>query len=177
MELKGSKTEKNLREAFSGESEARNKYTYFASRAKKDGYEQIAAIFQETADNEKEHAKIWFKLLEGISTTEENLVAAAAGEHYEWTDMYNRFAAEAYEEGFDDIAKLFEGVAKIEKLHEERYKKLLENVRENKVFKKDEVVIFKCRNCGHEISSDTAPEVCPVCDHPMAYFQIEVQNY
>lgn len=177
MELKGSKTEKNLREAFSGESEARNKYTYFASKAKKDGYEQIAAIFQETADNEKEHAKIWFKLLDGISTTEDNLVAAAAGEHYEWTDMYNHFAKEAYEEGFGDIANLFEGVAKIEKLHEERYNKLLKNVRDDKVFQKDEVVVFKCRNCGYEVSSDKAPEVCPVCDHPMAHFQVEVQNY
>ena len=151
MELKGSKTEKNLMEAFAGESQARNKYTYFASKAKKEGYEQIAAIFQETADNEKEHAKLWFKLLNGgeIGTTEENLKAAAEGENYEWTDMYERMAKEAREEGFDHIAYLFDGVAKIEKEHEERYKKLLENVKDGKVFEAGEIKIWKCRNCGH----------------------------
>ncbi len=177
MNLKGTKTEKNLQEAFSGESQARNKYTYFASKAKKEGYEQIAAIFQETADNEKEHAKIWFKLLDGISTTEDNLVSAAAGENYEWTDMYNRFASEAREEGFNDIAILFEGVAAIEKQHEERYKTLLKNVKNNKVFEKNQEVTFKCRNCGHTLLSDKAPKICPVCNHPMAYFEIESKNY
>ena len=152
MELKGSKTEKNLMEAFAGESQARNKYTYFASKAKKEGYEQIAAIFQETADNEKEHAKLWFKLLNGgeIGTTEENLKAAAEGENYEWTDMYERMAKEAREEGFDHIAFLFDGVAKIEKEHEERYKKLLENVKDGKVFEAGEIKIWKCRNCGNK---------------------------
>ena len=174
MELKGSKTEKNLMEAFAGESQARNKYTYFASKAKKEGYEQIAAIFQETADNEKEHAKLWFKLLNGgeIATTEENLKAAAEGENYEWTDMYERMAKEAREEGFDHIAFLFDGVAKIEKEHEERYKKLLENVKDGKVFEAGEVKIWKCRNCGHIVVGTKAPEICPICAHPKAYFVI-----
>ena len=179
MELKGSKTEKNLMEAFAGESQARNKYTYFASKAKKEGYEQIAAIFQETADNEKEHAKLWFKLLNGgeIATTEENLKAAAEGENYEWTDMYERMAKEAREEGFDHIAFLFDGVAKIEKEHEERYKKLLENVKDGKVFEAGEVKIWKCRNCGHIVVGTKAPEVCPICAHPKAYFEIKAENY
>ena len=178
-ELKGTKTEKNLMEAFAGESQARNKYTYFASKAKKEGYEQIAALFQETADNEKEHAKIWFKLLNGgeIGTTEENLKAAADGENYEWTDMYAEFAKTAKEEGFDHIAYLFEEVAKIEKEHEERYLKLLENVKEGKVFEAGEVKIWKCRNCGHIVVGTKAPEVCPVCSHPKAYFEIKAENY
>ncbi|OKZ77697.1 MAG: rubrerythrin family protein [Clostridium sp. 27_14] len=179
MELKGSKTEKNLMEAFAGESQARNKYTYFASKAKKEGYEQIAAIFQETADNEKEHAKLWFKLLNGgeIGTTEENLKAAAEGENYEWTDMYERMAKEAREEGFDHIAYLFDGVAKIEKEHEERYKKLLENVKDGKVFEAGEIKIWKCRNCGHIVVGTKAPEICPICAHPKAYFEIKAENY
>ena len=179
MELKGSKTEKNLMEAFAGESQARNKYTYFASKAKKEGYEQIAAIFQETADNEKEHAKLWFKLLNGgeIGTTEENLKAAAEGENYEWTDMYERMAKEAREEGFDHIAYLFDGVAKIEKEHEERYKKLLENVKDGKVFEAGEIKIWKCRNCGHIVVGTKAPEICPICAHPKAYFEIKTENY
>lgn len=179
MELKGSKTEKNLMEAFAGESQARNKYTYFASKAKKEGYEQIAAIFQETADNEKEHAKLWFKLLNGgeIGTTEENLKAAAEGENYEWTDMYKRMAKEAREEGFDHIAFLFDGVAKIEKEHEERYKKLLENVKDGKVFEAGEIKIWKCRNCGHIVVGTKAPEICPICAHPKAYFEIKAENY
>ena len=179
MELKGSKTEKNLMEAFAGESQARNKYTYFASKAKKEGYEQIAAIFQETADNEKEHAKLWFKLLNGgeIATTEENLKAAAEGENYEWTDMYERMAKEAREEGFDHIAFLFDGVAKIEKEHEERYKKLLENVKDGKVFEAGEIKIWKCRNCGHIVVGTKAPEICPICAHPKAYFEIKAENY
>ena len=179
MELKGSKTEKNLMEAFAGESQARNKYTYFASKAKKEGYEQIAAIFQETADNEKEHAKLWFKLLNGgeIGTTEENLKAAAEGENYEWTDMYERMAKEAREEGFDHIAFLFDGVAKIEKEHEERYKKLLENVKDGKVFEAGEIKIWKCRNCGHIVVGTKAPEICPICAHPKAYFEIKSEKY
>ena len=179
MELKGSKPEKNLMEAFAGESQARNKYTYFASKAKKEGYEQIAAIFQETADNEKEHAKLWFKLLNGgeIGTTEENLKAAAEGENYEWTDMYERMAKEAREEGFDHIAFLFDGVAKIEKEHEERYKKLLENVKDGKVFEAGEIKIWKCRNCGHIVVGTKAPEICPICAHPKAYFEIKAENY
>ena len=179
MELKGSKTEKNLMEAFAGESQARNKYTYFASKAKKEGYEQIAAIFQETADNEKEHAKLWFKLLNGgeIGTTEENLKAAAEGENYEWTDMYERMAKEAREEGFDHIAFLFDGVAKIEKEHEERYKKLLEHVKDGKVFEAGEIKIWKCRNCGHIVVGTKAPEICPICAHPKAYFEIKAENY
>ena len=179
MELKGSKTEKNLMEAFAGESQARNKYTYFASKAKKEGYEQIAAIFQETADNEKEHAKLWFKLLNGgeIGTTEENLKAAAEGENYEWTDMYERMAKEAREEGFDHIAYLFDGVAKIEKEHEERYKKLLENVKDGKVFEAGEIKIWKCRNCGHIVVGTKAPEICPICAHPKAYVEIKAEIY
>ncbi len=179
MELKGSKTEKNLMEAFAGESQARNKYTYFASKAKKDGYEQIAAIFQETADNEKEHAKLWFKLLNGgdIPSTEENLLAAAQGENFEWTDMYERMAAEAKEEGFDRIAYLFTEVGKIEKEHEERYRKLLENVKDGKVFEAGEVKIWKCRNCGHIVVGTKAPEVCPVCSHPKSFFEIKAENY
>ena len=179
MELKGSKTEKNLMDAFAGESQARNKYTYFASKAKKEGYEQIAAIFQETADNEKEHAKLWFKLLCGgdIPTTAQNLADAAAGENFEWTDMYDRMAKEAKEEGFDHIAFLFEEVGKIEKEHEERYLKLLENVKEGKVFEAGEVKIWKCRNCGHIVVGTSAPEVCPVCNHPKAFFEIKAENY
>ena len=179
MELKGSKTEQNLLSAFAGESQARNKYTFFASQAKKDGYEQIAAIFQETADNEKEHAKLWFKLLNGgaIGSTEENLKAAAAGENYEWTDMYAEFAKTAKEEGFARIAYLFEEVGKIEKEHEERYLKLLENVKEGKVFEVGEVKIWKCRNCGHIVVGTSAPEVCPVCNHPKAFFEIKAENY
>lgn len=179
MELKGSKTEKNLMEAFAGESQARNKYTYFASKARKDGYEQIAALFEETAGNEKEHAKLWFKLLNGgeISSTEENLKEAAAGEHFEWTDMYARMAKEAKEEGFDRIAYLFEAVGKIEKEHEERYLKLLENVKDGLVFSRDDERIWKCRNCGHIIVGKYAPEVCPVCGHPKSFFEIKAENY
>ena len=179
MELKGSKTEQNLMTAFAGESQARNKYTYFASKAKKEGYEQIAAIFQETADNEKEHAKMWFKLLNGgdIGDTAANLKAAADGENYEWTDMYAEFAKTAKEEGFNHIAFLFEEVAKIEKEHEERYLKLLENVKDGKVFEAGEVKIWKCRNCGHIVVGTKAPEVCPVCNHPKAYFEIKAENY
>lgn len=176
-DLKGTKTEKNLWEAFAGESQARNKYTYFASAAKKEGYEQIAAIFQETADNEKEHAKIWFKKLQGIGNTMENLAHAAAGENMEWTDMYARMAKEAREEGFDDIAKLFDGVALVEKEHEERYKKLLQSLKEGKVFKKEQPVVWHCRNCGHLSKGKEAPDVCPVCDHPKAHFQLVVENY
>lgn len=175
--LKGTKTEKNLMEAFAGESMARNKYTYFASKAKKDGYEQISALFLETANNEKEHAKIWFKLLSGIGTTEENLKAAAAGENEEWTEMYARMAREAREEGFDQIADLFEGVAAIEKEHEERYLKLLENIEKDEVFKKNVKTVWICRNCGHIVDSDSAPEKCPVCAHPQAYFELRVINY
>ena len=179
MELKGSKTEKNLMEAFAGESQARNKYTYFASKAKKEGYEQIAEIFQETADNEKEHAKLWFKLLCGgdIPTTAQNLADAAAGENFEWTDMYDRMAKEAKEEGFDHIAFLFESVGKIEKEHEARYRKLLENVQDGKVFEAGEIKIWKCRNCGHIVVGTKAPAVCPVCAHPQAYFEIKAENY
>ena len=179
MELKGSKTEKNLMEAFAGESQARNKYTYFASKAKKEGYEQIAAIFQETADNEKEHAKLWFKLLCGgdIPTTAQNLADAVAGENFEWTDMYDRMAKEAKEEGFDHIAFLFESVGKIEKEHEARYRKLLENVQDGKVFEAGEIKIWKCRNCGHIVVGTKAPAVCPVCAHPQAYFEIKAENY
>ena len=177
MELKGSKTEQNLRDAFAGESQARNKYTYFASKAKKEGYVQISNLFLETADNEKEHAKIWFKLLGGIGTTAENLLAAAEGENYEWTDMYARFAKEAREEGFEDIAKLFEGVGAIEKEHEERYRKLLANVQGGLVFSKDGDMIWQCANCGHIVVGKQAPEVCPVCAHPQAYFQVKAENY
>ncbi len=179
MELKGSKTEKNLMEAFAGESQARNKYTYYASKAKKDGYEQIAAIFEETAINEKEHAKIWFKLLHDgeIPSTEENLADAASGENYEWTDMYDSFAKTAKEEGFDRIAYLFEAVGKIEKEHEERFKKLLDNLENGLVFSKDGDRIWKCRNCGHIVIGKSAPEICPVCSHPKAYFEIKAENY
>ena len=177
MELKGSKTEKNLWEAFAGESQARNKYTYFASKAKKEGYEQIAALFLETADNEKEHAKIWFKLLNGIGSTAENLVEAAGGENYEWTDMYARMAKEAEEEGFMDIARLFKGVGAIEKEHEERYNALLKNIEDGTVFKKNQKTVWICRNCGHIVDAVGAPEKCPVCDHPQAYFMLRVINY
>jgi len=162
----GTKTEKNLQEAFAGESQARNKYTYFASVAKKNGYEQIAAIFLQTAENEKEHAKLWFKALGGIGTTEENLLAAAEGENHEWTDMYERFAKDAEAEGFTDLAAQFRGVAAIEKAHEERYRKLLENIKTMEVFKKAGVTIWECRNCGHIVVGTEAPEVCPVCNHP-----------
>ena len=177
--LKGTKTEKNLMTAFAGESQARNKYSYFASKAKKEGYVQIAAIFEETANNEKEHAKMWFKLLEGgaIRSTVENLQAAADGENYEWTDMYATFAKEAREEGFDDIAAKFEGVAKIEKEHEERYLKLLDNIKKEIVFSRDGDMIWQCANCGHVCVGKKAPEVCPVCDHPQSYFQINAENY
>lgn len=175
--LKGTKTEANLMEAFAGESQARNKYTYFASKAKKEGYEQIAALFTETANNEKEHAKIWFKLLNGIGNTKENLKAAAEGENYEWTDMYATFAKEAKEEGFDDIAFLFEQVGQIEKEHEERYKALLKNLEEGKVFAKEEAVVWQCSNCGFIYEGEEAPEVCPVCAHPQSYFQILAKNY
>ena len=178
MNLKGTETEKNLWTAFAGESQARNKYTYFASKAKKEGYEQIAAIFEETANNEKEHAKMWYKLLnDGIGTTAENLKEAADGENYEWTDMYDGFAKTAREEGFDYIAKLFEGVAAIEKHHEERYRKLLKNVEDKVVFSSDGDAIWQCRNCGHIVVGKEAPQVCPVCAHPQAYFQVEAQNY
>ncbi len=177
MDIKGTKTEKNLWAAFAGESQARNKYTYFASKAKKEGYEQISAIFQETADNEKEHAKIWFKLLEGIGSTPENLKEAANGENYEWTSMYKEFAEEAKAEGFTTIAKLFEMVADIEKHHEERYLALLKNLEENEVFKKDGKVFWKCRNCGHIYEGEKAPSVCPVCDHPQAYFELLCDNW
>ena len=175
----GTKTEKNLEAAFAGESQARNKYTFFASKAKKDGYEQIAAIFQETADNEKEHAKMWYKELHGgaIESTEANLEAAADGENYEWTDMYKGFADTAREEGFSELADKFEAVAAIEKVHEERYRKLLDNVKERKVFSKDGDAIWVCRNCGHIVVGKDAPEICPVCAHPQAYFEIKAQNY
>ncbi len=177
MDLKGSKTELNLRTAFSGESQARNKYNYFASKARKDGYEQIANLFDETAANEKEHAKIWFKLLGGIGTTEENLLSAAEGENFEWTDMYFGFAKEAREEGFDKIADLFEGVAKIEKEHEERYRKLIANIKDGIVFSRDNDKIWQCGNCGHIVVGKQAPDVCPVCAHPKAFFQIKAENY
>lgn len=176
--LKGTKTEKNLMEAFSGESQARNKYTYYASKAKKEGYVQIAEIFEETARNEKEHAKIWYKLLhDGIGDTAANLKDAAAGENYEWTDMYAKFAKEAKEEGFDKIAFLFEEVGKIEKEHEARYLALLKNLEEEKVFKKEEKVVWKCSNCGFIYEGEEAPQVCPVCAHPQAYFAMEAKNY
>ena len=178
MELKGSKTEANLATAFAGESQARNKYTYFASQAKKDGYEQISAIFTETADNEKEHAKMWFKLLNGgISSTLVNLKEAAAGENYEWTDMYATFAKEAREEGFDNIAKLFEGVAAVEKEHEERYRRLAANIEEGIVFERQGQQVWHCRNCGHVHVGTSAPEVCPVCAHPQSYFELINKNY
>ncbi len=179
MNLKGTKTEQNLMAAFAGESQARNKYTYYASKAKKEGYEQVAAIFEETAGNEKEHAKMWFKLLhEGeIPSTIENLEDAANGENYEWTEMYNEFAKTAREEGFDHIAFLFEGVGKIEKEHEERYKTLLANIKEGKVFEKTEKTMWVCRNCGHVHFGEKAPEVCPICSHPKAYFELKATNY
>ena len=179
MELKGSRTEANLMAAFAGESQARNKYTYYASKARKDGYEQIAAIFEETANNEKEHAKMWFKELHGgeIPSTEENLLDAANGENYEWTDMYQEFAEIAKEEGFTRIANLFENVAKIEKAHEERYRQLLKNVDDKVVFSKDEECIWICRNCGHIVVGKYAPEVCPVCNHPKSFFELKAQNY
>ena len=173
MELKGSKTEKNLLAAFAGESQARNKYTYFASAARKEGYEQIAAIFELTANNEKEHAKLWFKELKGIGSTLENLLAAAAGEHEEWTEMYKQFAKEAREEGFEELAKRFEGVAAIEKRHEERYRKLAANIEKGEVWVKVGETRWECRNCGHVYIGEKAPEVCPVCKHPQAYFEIE----
>ena len=176
-ELKGSKTEQNLWTAFAGESQARNKYTYFASKAKKDGYVQIAKIFEETAANEKEHAEIWFKLLGGIGTTAENLKAAAEGENYEWTEMYAEFAKTAREEGFEALAKQFEGVAAIEKLHEERYLALLKNIEEAKVFSRIGEQVWVCRNCGHVHVGPTAPVVCPVCAHPQAYFELRAENY
>ena len=177
--IKGTKTEKNLMEAFAGESQARNKYSYYASQAKKDGYVQIAALFEETANNEKEHAKIWFKLLHdgAVPSTEINLADAAAGENYEWTDMYDRMAKEAAEEGFNEIAALFRGVAKIEKEHEERYRKLLANIEGGLVFSRDEDMIWQCSNCGHIIVGKKAPELCPICKHPKDYFQIKADNY
>ena len=177
--LKGTKTEKNLEEAFAGESMARNKYTYFASKAKKEGYVQIAALFEETAVNEREHAKLWFKYLHGgeVASTAENLLAAAEGENFEWTDMYERMARDAREEGFEEIAKKFEMVGAIEKHHEERYRKLLKNLNDKKVFSKDGDAIWQCANCGHIVIGKTAPEVCPVCNHPQAYFQVLAENY
>ncbi len=177
MNLKGTRTEANLLAAFAGESQARNKYTYYASKAKKEGYEQIAALFEATANNEKEHAKMWFKLAHGIGTTAENLADAAAGENYEWTDMYATFAKEAREEGFDKIADLFEKVAAVEKEHEERYRKLLANVEGGLVFSRDGDMIWECRNCGHIHIGKAAPEVCPTCAHPKAYFELRAQNY
>ena len=176
-ELKGTKTLENLMAAFAGESQARNKYTYYASKARKEGYVQIANIFEETAHNEMEHAKLWFKLAHGIGTTEENLLDAAAGENYEWTDMYKEMAETAREEGFPEIAKQMEGVAAVEKEHEERYRKLAENVKNGKVFKKDEEVLWQCSNCGHQVVALEAPTVCPVCFHPQAYFQVKAENF
>ena len=177
MELKGSKTEQNLREAFAGESQARNKYTYFASVAKKEGYQQISAIFEETANNEKEHAKLWFKALGELGDTSANLLAAAEGENYEWTDMYDRFAKDAEEEGFTALAAQFRMVAAIEKTHEERYRKLLNNVDMQAVFEKAEETMWECRNCGHLVMGKKAPLVCPVCAHPQAYFEVRKENY
>ena len=177
MELKGTKTERNLAEAFAGESQARNKYTYFASVAKKEGYQQIAAIFEETANNEKEHAKLWFKALQGIGDTAANLKAAAEGENYEWTDMYDRFAKEAEEEGFKALAAQFRMVAAIEKTHEERYRKLLANVEMQQVFEKAGETMWECRNCGHLVMGKKAPAACPVCAHPQAYFEVRKENY
>ncbi len=177
MDLKGTKTEQNLLEAFAGESQARNKYTYFASKAKKEGYQQIAAIFEQTANNEKEHAKIWFKLLGGLGDTAENLADAAAGENYEWTDMYDRMAQEADEEGFTEIAEKFRMVAAIERSHEERYRALLNNVEMQAVFEKSEETMWECRNCGHLVMGKKAPEVCPVCAHPQSYFEVRKENY
>lgn len=173
----GTQTEKNLMEAFSGESQARNKYTYFASKAKKEGFEQISSLFLKTADNEKEHAKMWFKELEGIGNTAENLAAAAEGENYEWTDMYDGFAKTAEAEGFSELAEKFRMVAAIEKAHEERYRALLHNVEAQEVFAKSEVKVWECRNCGHIVVGEKAPEVCPVCAHPQAYFEVHAENY
>jgi len=173
----GTQTEKNLEAAFAGESQARNKYTYFASKAKKEGFEQIAALFQKTADNEKEHAKLWFKELEGIGDTAQNLAAAAEGENYEWTDMYEGFAKTADEEGFPELARKFRMVAAIEKHHEERYRALLHNVEAQEVFAKSSVTVWECRNCGHIVVGEKAPEVCPVCAHPQAYFEVNCENY
>ena len=177
MELKGTKTERNLAEAFAGESQARNKYTYFASVAKKEGYQQIAAIFEETANNEKEHAKLWFKALQGIGDTAANLKAAAEGEYYEWTDMYDQFAKDAEEEGFKALAAQFRMVAAIEKTHEERYRKLLNNVEMQQVFEKAGETMWECRNCGHLVMGKKAPAACPVCAHPQAYFEVRKENY
>ena len=177
MELKGSKTEKNLMTAFAGESQARNKYTYFASVAKKEGYEQISAIFLKTAENEKEHAKLWFKALGELGNTAQNLLAAAQGENYEWTEMYAQFAIEAEEEGFIELAEKFRGVAKIEKSHEDRYKALLNNVEAQQVFAKADVKVWECRNCGHLVESKDAPQICPVCAHPQSYFELHSENY
>ena len=176
-DLKGTKTLENLMIAFAGESQARNKYTYYASKAKKEGYVQIQKIFEETAANEKEHAELWFKLAQGIGTTEENLLDAAAGENYEWTDMYAEMAKTAREEGFEEIAIQMEGVAAVEKEHEERYRKLADNIKTGKVFKRDEEVLWQCSNCGHQFKGKEAPELCPVCAHPKAYFQIKAENY
>ncbi len=176
-DLKGTKTEKNLMEAFAGESQARNKYTFFASQAKKEGYVQISNIFAETAANEKEHAELWYKLFAGIGTTEENLLTAASGENYEWTDMYARMAKEAREEGFDEIADTIEGVLAIEKTHEERYRALVENIQKGKVFARDTEVEWKCSNCGHRMFAKEAPQECPVCSHPQAYFELFTKNY
>ncbi len=177
MKLKGTKTEQNLLKAFAGESQARNKYTYFASVAKKEGYEQIAEIFNKTADNEKEHAKLWFKALGELGNTAENLAKAAEGENYEWTDMYKEFAEVADSEGFEELAKQFRGVALIEKAHEERFKALLKNVEMQKVFEKSEMTMWECRNCGHLVMGSKAPEVCPVCKHTQAYFEVRKENY
>ena len=177
MELKGSRTEQNLMTAFSGESQARNKYTYVAGKARKEGFEQIADIFIETAENEKEHAEIWFNYLEGIGKTEDNLASAAAGEHYEWAEMYSAFAKDARDEGFDDIAVKFEYVAKIEAQHEERFLKLLANVQNGEVFRRGSIVIWLCSNCGHVHIGESAPEICPVCGYPKAYFEIKAENY
>ena len=177
MELKGTKTEKNLMAAFAGESQARNKYTYFASVAKKEGYEQIAAIFLKTAENEKEHAKLWFKYLDGIGNTAQNLKAAAEGENYEWTDVYDTFAKEAEEEGFKELAEKFRAVGRIEKTHEERYRTLLNNVETNAVFEKAGERMWECRNCGHIVVGKAAPEICPVCNHPRSYFEVREENY
>ena len=177
MDLKGTKTEQNLMTAFAGESQARNKYTYFASVAKKEGYEQIAAIFQQTADNEKEHAKLWFKALGGLGDTAANLLAAAEGENYEWTDMYATFAKEAEEEGFTALARQFRAVAAVEKAHEERYRKLLSNVEMQQVFEKSEMTMWECRNCGHLVMGTKAPTACPVCAHPQSYFEVRKENY
>ena len=176
-DLKGTKTLENLLAAFAGESQARNKYTYYASKAKKEGYVQISNIFLETAANEKEHAELWFKLAHGIGTTEENLLDAAAGENYEWTDMYKEMAATAREEGFPEIAAQMEGVAAIEKEHDERYRKLAANIKEGKVFAREEKVLWQCSNCGHQVVAEKAPQLCPVCKHPQAYFQIKSENY